>query len=145
MSTTTRPFRIRHAVVAIGLFAATGFPLAHVAAAPLAGGGFTTTANASPGAVPRGSTTTISVPVTSGAPRTALVDVEVYDSAGRKVLQRYWDGQSFSANVARTYTTSWAVPSGQATGTYRVDVGVFASGWSQLYHWNRGATSVTVS
>ena len=44
----------------------------------------------------RGATVTISIPVTASTTRTALVDVEVYDGAGRKAYQTYWDAQSFT-------------------------------------------------
>ena len=64
-------------------------------------GGFTTQRRSPPAPVERGrhgdrSPST----VTAATTRQALVDVEVYDAAGRKVFQRYWDDQSFTAGVA---------------------------------------------
>jgi autotransporter family porin len=147
MPASNRPFRIRHVLVAIGLIALTttvGLPIDRAAAAPVTGGGFTSSASTAPASVRRGSAVTISIPVTASTNRTALVDVEVYDSAGRKAYQRFWDAQSFTAGVTRTYTASWAVPANQATGSYRVDVGVFRPGWEELYHWNRAAATLTV-
>jgi hypothetical protein len=148
MPATHRPFRIRHVLVAVGLAGLTatlGLPMDHAAAAPVTGGGFTSNATAAPSPVGRGATVTISIPVTASTTRTALVDVEVYDGAGRKAFQTYWDAQSFTAGVARTFRATWPVPANQATGSYRVDVGVFRPGWGELYHWNRAATTLTVS
>ena len=148
MPTTNRPFRIRHVLVAIGLVGLTatlGLPTDRAAAAQVTGGGFTSNASAAPTTVGRGTTVTISIPVTASTTRTALVDVEVYDGAGRKAYQTYWDAQSFTAGVARTFRATWAVPASQATGSYRVDVGIFRPGWGELYHWNRAATTLTVS
>jgi len=147
MPAANRPFRIRHAVVAIGLLGLTatlGLPVDRAAAARVTGGGFTSDASAAPTTVGRGSPVTISIPVTASTNRTALVDVEVYDSAGRKAYQTYWDSQSFTAGVPRTYRATWTVPANQATGSYRVDVGIFTPGWGQLFHWNRAATTITV-
>jgi hypothetical protein len=76
------------------------------------------------------------VGVTASTTRAALVDIEIYDAVGGQMLQRFWDAQQFSAGVARSYSVTWAVPANQAQGTYRVDVGIFRVGWSELYHWN---------
>jgi hypothetical protein len=65
----------------------------------------------------------------------------VYNSAGTKVYQTTQSGASLSANTAKTFTASWAVPSGQAAGSYTLKIGVFGSGWTPLYAWdNAGAT-----
>ena len=74
----------------------------------------------------------------------ALVDIEIYAPNGTKVHQRYFDNQPFAAGQRRTYTVSWAVPSGSAPGAYTVKIGVFGAGWRTLYAWNNGAATVTV-
>jgi hypothetical protein len=145
MPATNRPFRIRHVIAAIALIAAIGLPVDHVAAAQVTGGGFTSDAVASRATVRRGRSVTITIPVTASTDRSALVDVEIYDAAGRKAFQQAWDDQTFDAGIVRTYTATWTVPAGEPTGTHRVDVGVFSSGWGQLYHWNRGATTLLVA
>jgi hypothetical protein len=131
------------ALVVLGLLATLLVPANPAAAATVSAGGFTT--GASPVSVRRGTNATITVAVTASTARAALVDVEVYDGAGRQVAQRFWDSQQFSAGTARSFALTWAVPANQATGSYRVDVGVFKVGWSQLYHWNSGATAVQVT
>jgi hypothetical protein len=147
MSTSNRPWllgRILAVAVALIAVALPALPVQHAAAAQVTAGGFTTSASAAPSSVTRGATTTVTVSVTAATTRAALVDLEVYDGAGRQVLQRFWDAQQFTAGVARTYRAAWTVPSNAATGGYRVDVGVFAVGWSALHHWNSGATSLQV-
>ncbi len=67
----------------------------------------------------------LTVRVTAATTRGALVDLEVYDTAGRKAFQQYWDAQSFTAGVSRDFSVVWPVPADQPTGSYRVDVGVF--------------------
>ena len=74
----------------------------------------------------------------------ALVDLEVYNSSGQKVFQRYWDGQSFSANATRTFSAGWRIPSNLPRGTYTVKVGVFGAGWSGMHVWNNSAATFTV-
>jgi hypothetical protein len=106
---------------------------------------WTTSATGSPSTVRRGGTERITVNVRATAAANALVDIEVYDSAGNKVYQRYFDGQSFSANVSRSFSASWSVPRTGSTGTYTVRVGVFSPGWGQLYHWNSSAATFTVT
>jgi hypothetical protein len=127
------------------LLAVIAVPARTADAATVTGGGFTTSASASPSQVPRGTTVQLTPRVTASTARAALVDVEVYDAAGHKAFQRYWDAQSFIPGVARTYATTWAVPAGQATGSYLVDIGIFSTGWGTLYHWNQAATTLTVS
>jgi hypothetical protein len=75
---------------------------------------------------------------------TALIDLEVYNSSGQKVFQQYWDGQPFSANVSRTFTANWRVPSNLPRGTYTVKIGVFSPGWSGMHTWNNSAATFTV-
>lgn len=78
---------------------------------------------------------------TSGAASNVIVDIEVYNSAGQKIFQKFYEGQNFSANETRSFTASWT-PS--AEGTYRMTIGVFNSNWSQAHHWNNNGASISV-
>ena len=75
----------------------------------------------------------------------ALIDVEVYNSAGAKVFQMWWDNQAFTAGQTRTYTTKWQVPATESADTYTVKIGAFKTGWGDLYFWNDDAAQVVVS
>lgn len=105
---------------------------------------FTTSAAASPSSVKAGGTESIGASVTSATALGALVDVEIYNSAGAKVFQQWFDNQSFSAAQTRTYKVNWAVPSSTKAGTYTVKIGVFSPGWTHLYTWNNNAAQFTV-
>ena len=105
---------------------------------------FTATASASPTNVAPGGTTNIQAIVTdSGGASVNLVDVEIFDSTGKQVAQKFWDAQAFALGGTQTFAFPWTVP--VATGTYTVKVGVFNPGWSggSLY-WNDRAATVTV-
>jgi hypothetical protein len=95
--------------------------------------------------VPQESTVNLAVSVKSGSATTALVDVELYDQDGAKVHQQVYDNQTFAAGQTRTFTPTWRVPAGAATGTYTVKVGVFKPGWGVLYHWNNSAAQFAVT
>ena len=73
----------------------------------------------------------------------ALVDLELYDSKGKKIRQTWWDAQTFAAGTTRTFSVSWTAPT--ATGTYRVKVGTFSVGWGTMYAWNDAAASLSVA
>ena len=94
--------------------------------------------------VARGSAIRLTSTVTANHTSSALVDVEVYDANWNKVYQRFWDNQSFAANLARTFSTSWTVPATARTGTYHVMVGTFGPGWNGLYSFNSSAATFTV-
>src|SRR4051794_4094217 len=142
---TAHSRRVRRALAAAALLAAVAIPAERAAAARVSSGGFSTNATVAPNPVGAGSAVTITAGVTATTGRSGLVDVEVYDQAGHKLAQRYWDGQSFPAGTTRGFQLTWAVPAGQPAGTYRVDIGVFSTGWGALYHWNSGATTVSVT
>ena len=104
------------------------------------------TAAVKPTSVKAGSTTKFKVTATvraSTAPK-ALVDIEVYDPTGKKAYQTWFDAQSFSANVNRTFSVTWTAPSGPI-GTWTVKVGVFTVGWGTQLAWNNGAASLLVT
>jgi hypothetical protein len=117
-------------------------PLPSATSLPLS---FTTSATASPATVSAGSSETMTVSVKANQNTTALVDVEVYDSVGTKVLQTFYDNQAFTANLAKTYTPSWAIPANQAPGVYTVKIGIFGVGFNGLLSWNDGAATFTVT
>lgn len=71
-----------------------------------------------------------------------VVDVEVYNSGGGKVFQKYYDNQSFTQGQSQTYHTAWAPTS---AGSYTVKVGVFNYNWSQQYFWDNNAATVSTT
>jgi hypothetical protein len=98
-------------------------------------------ASASPSPVARRKTVTVTAGVLASAAATGIiVDVEIHDAAGTRVLQKAYTGQAFAAGQSRTYSFGWSTGS---RGTYTVKVGVFNGTWTTLYVWtNQAATFV---
>jgi hypothetical protein len=140
-----RPLALLVALIAAGLATTNAAASDPADAASLQSGGFTTTAVTSPTAVGRGQLITITATVASSTTRKALVDVEIYNGSGTKVFQSAWDAQSFTPGAARNFATSWTVPTNEALTAHSVRIGVFGSGWGQLYHWNANAASFAVT
>jgi hypothetical protein len=105
---------------------------------------FTTGATASPRTVARGSAVTIAANISANRATNALIDVEVYNAAGQRVYQRFWDNTALTANATRTLTTTWTPPANAAAGVYRVKIGIFRTGWRGLLEWNDNAATFTV-
>jgi len=106
---------------------------------------FASSASGSPSTVNPGATTTITTTVTctTSSLTNGIVDLEIYNPAGTRVVQQFWTAQSFTTNQSRNYTYVWTAPA--TTGTYSLRVGVFGAGWTPNYHWNASAGSVTVA
>jgi hypothetical protein len=110
---------------------------------------FTSFATATPTSVARGGSTVINLTVkdtgTSGL-TSARIAVQVFDSSGSTATGNDWSPLTISPGQTYTESYTWAVPSGQATGTYTVEIGVFSSdaSWSTNYYWNGNAATITV-
>ncbi|MDQ6675342.1 MAG: glycoside hydrolase family 5 protein [Chloroflexota bacterium] len=100
---------------------------------------FAARATISPGSVSPGAQTSIIVSVSSASAARAAVDVEVYDSSGKSVLEHAYDDQSFAAGEKKTYSFTWAVPSNAPRGAYSVQSGVFSTDWNTQYLWDASA------
>lgn len=106
---------------------------------------FTGSATLSPASVTAGGAVTASATFTNsggGVAGTAL-DLELYDSAGSRVGQKWIPAQDFAAGESRT--VSWAFTAPATAGSYQLKLGVFAAdGATQLY-WNNAAGTLTVT
>ena len=115
---------------------ATAAPVSPTATQPPTAPSFTTGATVAPSPVAAGGSATITASVRSATAMSALVDVEVYDAGGTKVHQQFLDNQAFTAGQTRAFPIAWAIPANAATGSYRVAIGVFSTGWGTVYAWN---------
>lgn len=104
---------------------------------------FTTSAT-TPGTLNQGQSATITARVRSRIAITVLVDVEIFDSMGRRVHQRWFDNQAFAAGQERTYSLTWQVPATARLGRYAVKIGIFSPGWASTLAWNDAAGQFTV-
>lgn len=71
----------------------------------------------------------------SDAAQTVLIDLELMDLSGAKVLQKFWDSQIFASQEIRTYELAVPADADLAPGTYYLSFGVFRPGWSGLEKW----------
>jgi autotransporter family porin len=131
-------------VTALAVASPLGSSVDTVDAVQVVSGGFTTSASIDPTGAITGQRVTVTVAVKSDRRTRALVDVEIYDPAGGKVFQQYWDNQLLKPGVQRQFSASWTPPAGSLTGTYSVKVGTFGSGWT-LLHWNDQAATLQVT
>ena len=81
--------------------------------------GWTTYATVASSSSLTGETIGLSAFVLCDRAATALVDVEVYDGAGARVFQQAFDNQSFEANGAIAFTSSWKPAT---AGTYTMGI-----------------------
>jgi hypothetical protein len=103
-----------------------------------------TSATALPATVSPGQSVTLAASVqSSAAANNMVVDMEIYNSAGVKLGQTFYQGQNFTNSQIRSYSWSYKVPSGTADGKYTLMVGVFTAGWSSDVYWNSSAASFT--
>ncbi len=75
--------------------------------------------------------------VSQSAASNLIVDLEVYNSTGQKIEQRFFESQNFTAGQSKPYSLTFT-PS--ASGTYKVAIGVFSAGWTTNYYWNDSYT-----
>ena len=85
----------------------------------------------------------ISVDVTNngGSVGNSIVDIEIYNSSNQKVFQKYTESQSFGSGEKKQYQVSWQT---DVQDSYRVAVGIFASGWSTNYIWRDSTATFKV-
>jgi membrane-associated protease RseP (regulator of RpoE activity) len=99
-----------------------------------------------PSAVRPGDTVTIETYVTAAQPvESANIDLEIKDSANRKIDQQVHGGQRFNANEPRSYRWTWHAPADLSSGTYTIKLGAFTADWSRLTAWNNDAARFRVS
>lgn len=106
---------------------------------------FNSSAAVSPAAPTTGQPASIAATVTDSSANTlqgGIVDVEVYNQAGIRVLQQFFENQIFAARETKTFAVPWTPG---ADGSYSVKIGVFAAGWTRMLHWNDGAAGASVA
>lgn len=138
--------------VQVAVLSSTGTTLhrdEHAASITVAAVTFELSANASEAKVMPGGPSSITVTVrpTGGGVDNAIVDLEVYDSAGVRLPdpngRKFWTGQSLADGVAQTYTWAWTAPA--TLGTYTVKTGVFPANWGPVYKWVDQADTIEVA
>lgn len=108
--------------------------------------GFTLTATTTPEAIAPGSTVTIQVTVSDNGVvlNDGIVNVEVFDSTGTRVGQKFFEQQSFAIGDSRLFTMAWTAPTTQSI--YTVKAGIFdhpvGEQWGNKLAWNDQAATI---
>jgi|GEM_PF-126910 len=71
-----------------------------------------------------------------------IVDIEVYDGAGTKVGQKYYDGVRLDPAETRSFLYSFSTV---GIDNYRVAVGLMKLHWTSAYAWNNDAARFSIS
>jgi hypothetical protein len=105
---------------------------------PVNQSGFVTSAEAAVS----GGTVEIEAAVRSNVNGTVVIDIETYDSVGRRIDQQWVDNVPLQAGQTRRVNVDFQLASG-GDGPYTVKVGIFEPGpyWGLLLHWNNDAGS----
>lgn len=112
-------------------------PATPVAPAPL--NTYMVTSNSISSTVGAATTTSIQVSSTQTAAN-VLVDVEIYDSAGQKVAQKFYTGQTVGSTPA-SYSAVWTPAQ---AGQYTIKAGVFTDAWQSNLYWNNAVKTITI-
>lgn len=72
----------------------------------------------------------------------ALVDFEIYNTAGQKVFQKFFEHQTLATNQKQTYKAQWTAP---ATGEYKIKAGIFTANWAANPSWHDNLFSFSAS
>lgn len=77
-----------------------------------------------------------------GLPAAIVVDLELKDSSGKKVDQKFFENQTISSSNTQSY--SMTINPNIPAGTYRFSVGLFQKNWSSLITWYEGVQTFTI-
>jgi hypothetical protein len=98
-----------------------------------------------PGTIRPGEPVTLRTTVTARQAASGVnVDIEVKDASDRRVAQKVFADQRFTAGQSRAYEWKWDVPETLPAGRYVAKVGVFDRDWGQPVAWNNDAGRVTI-
>jgi len=89
-----------------------------------------------------GATNSTDVSFASSQPvQNVIVDIEIFNSAGEKIKQTFFENQSLSS-TAKNFNTTWTAPT---AGQYTIKAGVFTAGWASNLHWNGQVKTVSIT
>ncbi len=111
---------------------------------PTQGTFWTTSASIIPTAPSSGNTVSITAVVKNQSSQNvsnALVDFEVYKQGGERVLQKYFESQTFGGNQQKSYNLNWTAG---PNGNYILKVGIFNGNWTYNYYWGDEVTIIPV-
>ena len=108
---------------------------------------FTVVGSVSSTSAKMGDTVVLSATITSDmGPVDIVVDLELYDSNGKKIFQWFKENERVEAQKSQTWTANWIVPTTNiAVGTtFTFSIGVFKPNWIGQYVWKSNVATVTI-
>src|SRR5438874_2545162 len=108
---------------------------------------FAFAASGNPAKVARGALTTVTATfTTANTISDAVVGVEIYaPGAASLVYQKWFDRESFSPGVSRSFAVPWTVPPASAVGSYRVSLAAYSNNFKASYGGTASATAIDVT
>jgi len=108
---------------------------------------FAFAASGNPAKVARGALTTVTATfTTANTISNAVVGVEIYaPGAASLVYQKWFDRESFSPGVSRSFAVPWTVPPASAVGSYRVSLAAYSNNFKASYGGTASATAIDVT
>jgi hypothetical protein len=108
---------------------------------------FTVVGSVSSSTAKPGDTVTLSATIMNSTdPVSVLVDIELYDTNGKRMFQWFTDNQLIQTKQSQTWTSSWKVPSANITErtVFNLCIGVFKPNWTEQYVWKSGIASIEI-
>lgn len=105
---------------------------------------FTLTANVPHHSVAKGTPVTVRINAKDdghAAPHT-IVEMEIWDAAGKSVYKDHKQNEDFRAGQSNDYSFSWTPAE---TGIYTVNIGAYGPKWMPSYAWTQNAATITVT
>jgi CubicO group peptidase (beta-lactamase class C family) len=71
-----------------------------------------------------------------------LVEMEIWDAAGKSVFKDHKQNEDFGAGQSNTYSFSWTPVE---IGTYTINIGAYGPKWMPSYAWKENAATINVT
>lgn len=85
---------------------------------------------------------TIGVKNTGSEISNSIIDLEIFDSKQKNKFQKFFENEVIRPGEAKKYTVAWTPDS---VGDYKIKIGIFDPGWSQLKYWKDNALTFKVA
>ncbi len=82
---------------------------------------------------------------TASANTTSRIHFEVRSPSDMQVFAKDFDNEAFAPGQTKSYTATWTIPQGAATGTYTVKGGAVSADWGTWYLWLNNMGQFTVN
>lgn len=103
------------------------------------------TVNVSAAAVKPGDPIDLTIVAASDSAKKLIFQLQVIGPGGSKAFETLLTDQDLPGGTPKTFAIHWVTPASLPSGNYTVSLGVFGAGWSEMYSWDWGLASFTVT